>query len=68
MRMRTEEHIQARGHLSTNAAARIYQKPGRIQQLTRLKARGLTRANQVQKDFVASCRSGSFPKVRKAVD
>ena len=61
LKRRSEEEIRARGHWSTVAAARIYRKPGRIQQMVaRLLPAKLRLAKDLQKSFVKSFQDGSF--------
>ena len=61
MKKRSEEEIRARGHWATVAAARIYRKPGRIQQMVaRLKPQKLRLAKVIQKSFCSLYRNGSF--------
>ena len=61
MKKRSEEEIRARGHWATVASARIYRKPGRIQQLVaRLKPVKLRLAKDIQKSFCSLYRSDSF--------
>ena len=68
MRKRIEEDIRARGHWSTVSAARIYRKPGRIQQLVaHLKPAELRLAMDIQKDFAKLFRDGSFRPATNAV-
>ena len=67
MRKRSEEEIWARGHWSTTSAARIYRKPGRIQQLVaRLKPASLGLAKEYGRNFAKLFRSGSFRAAARA--
>ena len=67
MRKRSEEEIRARGHWSTTSAARVYRKPGRIQQLVaRLKPASLKLAKEYGRSFDRLFRSGSFRAVARA--
>ena len=61
LKKRSEEEIRARGHWASVAAARIYRKPGRIQQMVaRLKPGKLRLAKDLQKNFVSYYQNGSF--------
>ena len=67
MRKRSEEEIRERGHWSTTSAARIYRKPGRIQQLlARLKPASLKLAKEFGRSFDKLFRSGSFQAAARA--
>jgi hypothetical protein len=68
MHKKSEEEIRARGHWSTVSSARIYRKPGRIQQLvSRLTPSGLRLSKGIQSSFAKQYRAGSFRKVSNVV-
>ena len=61
LKRRSEEEIRARGHWASVAAARIYRKPGRIQQMVaRLTPAKVRLAKDTQRHFVKYCQNGSF--------
>jgi len=63
LKKRSTLEVQMRGHWGTNASFRIYHKPARVQQLLNAMSEEVRQyALEVQRTFVDSVRSGSFPR------